>query len=188
MSPPSSHQLLCPVWQGLPSGSQPEPLPGTVVGSCILPLDKRVIKWGLREVATCSHSPTELCSLLQDHSGIMAVCRSRGLPKHADTLLSTPRSQQTFCLVSGATPLGLSLSCFLWATQHCGLSHGTGKRSCGAHSCHNLVHNPFWVLQWCYGCSIQESSCTCVGGYLGTREFSRISTTSLGVVHPPSDA
>lgn len=62
---------------GLPTVSESEPLLGTTAALRALPLDKKAITWGLRAVATCSHSPAEMSFPLWGWSGTTGVCSSQ---------------------------------------------------------------------------------------------------------------
>ena len=58
---------------GLPSGSEPEPLPATVVGLWAFQLDQRAVMQGLRAVVTCFHSCTKVYAHPRGHSSAMST-------------------------------------------------------------------------------------------------------------------
>ena len=121
----------CAWWVGPPTGSEPEPLLGTMVGVWAFPLDQRMIMRGLRSTAACAHSPAKSHSHLQDRSSTMSTQRSQELV--------CPGLQLCCCL-----PLGCTSLCAWWAGQglrpgsepeplpvvprwSCELSHWMGK-------------------------------------------------------------
>ena len=170
------------VW-GLPTGFEPELLPGTAVGLWAFSPDKRVVTWVLRTSSACSHSPAESRFPLQSHSSTMGVCGSHeviysGVQICHDLLLGgTSHCAWWWDLPTGSNPGLFPVDCMaLWALPPNREAIIWGLRA--AFTCsrsHQGVLTPSGAQQ-CYA----QPSCTHVLGCLEARECLSISTTSLG--------
>ena len=165
----------------LPTGSEPEPLPGTAAVLWALPLDKKVITQGLRAAAACFYSPDKMHSLFEGCSGTIRGGGNSFTWVHRSTAVSS-------CvivlggqgLLTGFEPVPLPGDCSgtVGSPTRQESSH-VGAQGC----CHLFLHScrgvfPPLGLQRCCGCSSQECSHMCVQGCHGAGECSPVSTTS----------
>ena len=121
------------------------------------PTEWERIMWWLRATATCSHSPTKICSPLCGHSSIMGFCSSQelvhlGTQTHHHLLLSCT----SYCVWW----VGLLHWVRTWAAPwrlwwHYGLSHCTGKSGVNGFRSQAQTYTP--LIKPCCGGS---TSCT----------------------------